>query len=241
MLAHRPNFTLALRALHAYVLSRLDYVCRGSFLPASAIESLQPRLQSAVRALLCLPQNVPALVLQVSTARLGWGCPSLHHQAVLLFLYGYFVALDGRDSQTCRLLRAQRECPLPRGDNDASRVDVLLPQYRLHTDSPWGFRDPPLPQLLPALAGAPKLYVTTDATLAQPTDSGPLGAGMGLVISDREGVQQEISWGILTVGASSTALEWIAKLLGVWICREAVGRAWVAADSAAALLCGFQR
>ena len=64
---------------------------------------------------------------------------------------------------------------------------------------------------------------------------------MSVVISNGRGVQQEISWGILTVGASFTALEWIAKLLRVWICHEAVGRLWVTADSAAALVCGFQR
>ena len=241
VLAHRPHFTLALRALYAYVLSSLDYVCRGSFLPASAIERLQPRLQSAVRALLCLPQDVPVTVLQVSTARFGWGCPSLRHRAALLFLYGYFTALDGRDSQTRTLLRAQRECPLPLGDDDASRVDALLPRYHLHTDSPSDFRDLPLPQLLPALVVAPKLFLTTDAGLAQSTVGGPLGAGMGVVISDGAGIQQEVSWGVLTVGASSTALEWMAKLLGVWICREAEGRIWVTADSAAALVCGFQR
>ena len=73
VLAHRPHFTLAPRALYAYVLSSLDYVCRGSFLPASAIERLQTRLHSAVRALLCLPQDVPVTVLQVSTARSAGG------------------------------------------------------------------------------------------------------------------------------------------------------------------------
>ena len=241
VLAHRPHFTLALRALYAYVLCSLDYVCRGSFLPASVIERVQPRLQSAVRALLCLPQDVPVAALQVSTARFGWGCPSLRHRAALLFLYGYFTALDGRDSQTRTLFGAQRESPLPLADDDASRVAAPLPRYRLHTDSPSGFRDLPLPQLLPALMMAPDVNLTTDAGLAQSTVGGPLVAGMGVVISNGTGVQQEISWGILTVGASSTALEWIAKLLGVWICCEAVGRLWVTADSAAALVCGFQR
>ena len=193
VLAHRLHFTLAVRALYAYVLSSLYYVCRGSFLPASAIERLQPRLQPAVRALLCLPQDDPVTVLQVSTARFGWGCPSLRHRAALLFLYGYFTALDGRDSQTRTLLRAQRECPLPLGDDDASRVAALLPRYRLHTDSPSGFRDLPLPQLLPALRMAPDLYLTTDAGLPQSTEGGPLGARMGVVISDGAGIQQEIS------------------------------------------------
>ena len=139
VLAHRPHFTLALRALYAYVLSSLDYVCRGSFLPASAIERVQPRLQSAVRALLCLPQDVPATVLHVSTVRFGWECPSLRHRAAFLFLYGYLTALDGRESQMRTLLRAQRESPLPLGDDDASRVAALLPRYRLHTDSPSRF------------------------------------------------------------------------------------------------------
>ena len=137
-------------------------------------------------------------------------------------------------------LRAQRECPLPLGDDDASCVDALLPRYHLHTDSPSDFRDLPLPQLLPALVVAPELFLTTDAGLAHSTVGGPLGAGMGVVISDGTGIQQEVSWGVLTVGASSTALEWMAKLLGVWICREAEGRIWVTADSAAAA-CGFQR
>ena len=54
--AHRPDFTLALRALYAYVLSSLDFVCRGSLLPHAALDLLQPPLRAAMRVLLSLPQ-----------------------------------------------------------------------------------------------------------------------------------------------------------------------------------------
>ena len=51
------------------------------------------------------------------------------------------------------------------------------------------------------------------------SQKGSPGAGVGIPITDGT-VVHEISWGFLTVAASSTALEWLEKLMAVYLCRH---------------------
>ena len=50
---------------------------------------------------------------------------------------------------------------------------------------------------------------------------------------------QEFSFGIPVVGASSTDLEWLAKPVAVYICREFAGTVLLLCDNASVQLCDF--
>ena len=186
----------------------------------------------AFRALLNLPQDTPVAALTFPINHFGWGCPDIRTRANLLFLLGYHEALDGRNTTVRVLLPLY---PLPLGDDDASQVNRLLAQYGISCEPPSSLPNASLPNLMPALMSSPHLFVVTDASLHQGAIGTAQGTGIGILITDGTEVQ-EISWGFLSMAASSSALGWLGKLIAVYLCRHTLATIHLIGDSSATLL-----
>ena len=200
----------------------------------------RPPVNVAFRALPNLPQDTPVAALTIPINHFGWGCPDIRTRSDLLFLLGYHEALDGRNTTVRVLLQYQTSYPLPRGDDDASQAGRLLAQYGISCEPPSSLPNASLPELMPALMSSSHLFVVTDGGLHQGVIGTAQGTGIGILITN--GIQvQEITWGFLSVAASASALEWLGKLIAVYLCRHTLATIHLICDSSAALLQDFQR
>jgi ribonuclease HI len=240
--AFLPTIFLALRAAMAYGVSVLDFVARGSYISTRTLEKCQPSVNQVARSALGLPQDLPVSVLTLPITHFGWGFPNLIVRSHLLFVLGYFESLDGRNLLCRDLLREQRANVLPKGEDDFSAIQRVCAFHGLSLHIPLHLQSTPIPPLSTQFHSSAYLYVTTDASLQQnqQTPLGPSPGGIGILITDGL-CKQEICWGLETLASSSTALEWLGKLMAIWILKEYGGTIILLCDSAAAQLCDFTR
>ena len=99
------------------------------------------------------------------------------------------------------------------------------------------------PQLADHMRSAGALYVCTDAGLLPSGDyfCSPVVGGLAVVIATGDDQRQCFSWSVHVSASSSSDLEWLAKLVGLWIVRDYAGAVYVLCDNSAAHLCAFSR
>ena len=99
------------------------------------------------------------------------------------------------------------------------------------------------PQLTDHLRSAGALYVCTDAGLLPSNDyfCSPVVGGLAVVIATGDDQCQCFSWSVHVSASSSSDLEWLAKLVGLWIVRDYAGAVYVLCDNSAAHLRAFSR
>ena len=134
-----------------------------------------------------------------------------------------YMALSAR-ATVALSLHETGECHIIDGDESgAFAVDLSLPS---------------------SLVREPVLFVTTDAGHA-PGDLRVMQekGGLGIVFSSGIKVQHRVSLGIRCAAGSSTVLEWLAKILALWMLVRAGfrGRVCLLCDNAAVQLCDFSR
>lgn len=228
-----PPFVLASRCLIAFLLSPLDYQAKASSITSPTAVRLQRVLSSVFRRLLHSSHDVPISVLTTPIQGFGWGCPSISIRCDLNFLQGYILALSCRSVFVRRVLQLQATTPLPHGQDDASHFHRLLSLYNI-TPLPFPTQDLSLPLIPPSLLSSPVLYITTDAGLEVPgTPLQACRAGLGVVIADSNLRSHHLRWGLSTVCASSTHIEWLARLCVLFLLKDFPGTIVLFCDNAA--------
>ena len=240
----QPNLLLALPATMAYLVAILDSVAKGSALPPSAISELQIPVNDVLCRLLLLPRDIAVKVLHTPVAMGDWESVWLPVRSELNFPSGFLYALDCRSALTRTVLREQLQRPLPGANDDCSIFRLLCLKYQVNVGAPPHVR-PAVDLSLPSsLVREPVLFVTTDAGHA-PGDLRVLRekGGLGIVFSSGIKVQHWVSLGIRCAAGSSTVLEWLAKILALWMLVRAAfrGRVCLLCDNAAVQLCDFSR
>ena len=239
---YQPTWVLLIRSVYAYIVSVVDFVASGAYLPDRATGPVQTSVASIFRTALALPDDTPLSALTLPVRMFGWGCPEVSIKAELTFIMGYLQAHDCRSSLTRHFMRHQREHPLPLCDDDASVARNVLPQYSLFSTGEHlsGYNDR-LPQLAPQLAKEDKLVIVTDAGLPRIDrgDTTDKVGGMGIVITD--GVcMQLVAYRVPAVLANSTALEWLCRLPTIWVYRNFRGQIAPVCDNSSPQLNDYQ-
>mmetsp|Transcript_2772 Transcript_2772/g.4981 ORF Transcript_2772/g.4981 Transcript_2772/m.4981 type:complete len:1459 (+) Transcript_2772:1728-6104(+) len=239
---YKPSLSLLIRCTYAYIVSAIDFVTSGALLPSQATQPLQTSLVSVFRVALALPGDTPLSAITLPVHMFGWGCPQVQVKSELSFLAGYLKAYDCRLATTRCLMRQQGAHPLPGLNDDASLAQEILVRHGLTVDGEHlpNFRGT-LPELSQRLAEARVLAAVTDAGLEQTLkgDIRPKVGGLGIVFTD--GVyEQLVVYRLRVAAADSTALEWLARLLAIWICRDYGGRLVVVCDNSSSFLEKFR-
>ena len=240
----QPNLLLALRAVMAYLIAILDSVAKGSALPHSVSETLQVPVNDIFRSLLLLPRDLAVDIMHTPISYGGWGSVWLPVRSELNFLSGFLSALDCRSVLTRSVLREQLRCPLPGRNDDGSVFRRLCAKYSISSERP--------PHVFPVvdldlplcLVRASVLFVTTDAGHEMGDSNAILErGGLGIIFSGGGRVQHRIVLGIRCAAGSSTVLEWLAKIIALWILARAgfKGSVCLLCDNAAVQTCYFDR
>ena len=214
----QPHLLLALRETMAYLVAILDSLAKGTALPPSAISELQIRVNDVLRSLLLLPRDVAVNVLHTPVAMGGWGSVWLQVRSELNFLSRFLSALDCRSALTRTVLREQLQRPLPGANDDCTIFRRVCLKYQVSVGAPPHVR-PAVDLSLPSsLVLEPVLGVTTDAGHA-PGDLRVMKekGGLGIIFSSGIKVQHRVCLGIWCAAGSSTVLEWLAKILALWM------------------------
>jgi hypothetical protein len=226
----------------------VDYAARGSFIKSTALENIQPKVNSVFRSALHPPSDITLDVLMTPLEAYGWGLPDLIVRSQLAFIQGYCEAFDCRDTLARTVMREQVHQPFSVAQNDHQVMESLCFKYGL-TFRPFeelcSHSFPPLTPLIPQLSRSAYLFVTTDAGQdlpAEPLEGLVAGkAGLGIDIRNGEGINQQWSFGFTTLGASSTDLEWFAKLIALFLCKSTSAKLYCTIDSSSAQVCKFQQ
>ena len=240
----QPNLLLALRAVMAYLIAILDSVAKGSALPHSVSATLQVPVNDIFRSLLLLPRDLAVDIMHTPISYGGWGSVWLPVRSELNFLSGFLSALDCRSVLTRSVLREQLRCPLPGRNDDGSVFRRLCAKYSISSERP--------PHVFPVvdldlplcLVRASVLFVTTDAGHEMGDSNAILErGGLGIIFSGGGRVQHRIVLGIRCAAGSSTVLEWLAKIIALWILARAgfKGSVCLLCDNAAVQTCYFDR
>ena len=129
-------------------------------------------------------------------------------------------------------MRAQQSYPLPLRDDNSSEFRALCTRLGISVVTMSGAESETPPTLRPSLHFSPFLLITTDAGLNMSTSClQPEPAGLGLVFSDGEETQK-VWFGFRSLAASSSLLEWLAKLLALYMLRQYRGRVYILCDNA---------
>ena len=235
---YQPNFLLAVRSVIAYLVSRIDYVAKGSWLPAQVLQESQVQVNHLFRRILALPADTPLVILHTPVVFGGWGCPQIATRAAMNFVQGYLSAIDSRSSLAQTVLREQAKCPLPLRQGDYEQFMACCTEHGvvIRTVSEPAHGSTPI-VLRASLLLADALYVTTDAGRDIPAGLlQPECAGFGIVVTD--GIEcQEISFGVVAAAVSSSALEWLAKLIAMLILQHYRGELYMFCDNASMQVC----
>ena len=171
LIKYQPNFLLAVRSVIAYLFSRIDYVAKGSWLPAQVLQDLQVRPNHLFWRILPLPANTPLVILHTPVVFGGWGCPPIATRAAMKFVQGYLSAIDSRSSLAQTVLRNQAKCllPLRQGDDEQFMACCTKHAVVFRAVSELAHGSTCL-VLRASLLLADALYVTTDAGRDIPAD-----------------------------------------------------------------------
>ena len=189
----------------------------------------QVQVNHLYRRILAMPADTPLVILHTPVVFGGWGCPQIATRAALNFVQGSLSAIDSRSSLAQTVLREQATCPMPlrQGDYEQFAACCTEDGVVIRTVSELAQGSTP-PVLRATLLQAEALYVTTDVP------DGPLQpefAGVGIVVTD--GTEcQEFSFGVVAAAVSSSALEWLAKLLAMLLLQHCRGELYMFCDNA---------
>ena len=227
-----------MRSVIAYLVSRIDYVAKGSWLPAQVLHDSQVQVNHLFRRILTLPADTLVVMLHTPVVFGGWGCPQIATHAAMNFVQGYMSAIDSRSSLAQIVLREQAKCPLPLRQGDYEQFMACCAEHGvvIRTVSELAHGSTPL-VLRASLLLAEALYVTTDAGRDIPEGLlQPEYAGVGIVVTDGIGCQ-EFSFGVVAVAVSSSELEWMAKLLAMLVLQHYRGELYMFCDNASVQVC----
>ena len=148
------------------------------------------------------------------------------------------------ETQAWRPLTQNRRCRLPGRNDDGSVFRRLCVKYSISSERP--------PHVFPVvdldlplcLVRASVLFVTTDGGHGMADSDAILErGGLEIIFSGGGRVQHRIVLGIRCAARSSTVLEWLAKIIALWILARAgfKGSVCLLCDNAAVQTCYFDR
>lgn len=83
---HAPCFLLAVRAIFAYAVSKVDYLSVGTIFPSPLLCKVQILFSKVFRRLLNLFSDANLTIVSLPFSSFGWGCPRMEVRCDLAFI-----------------------------------------------------------------------------------------------------------------------------------------------------------